>query len=151
MDAADPAFPRSTAYWWFGCKSANRGTLGNELWPFHLASNLDVADGDMYGDYGSHDNVGDIILDAGIKSWSNPVQPQREPQRIHCPSRISLLIAQNRNHTGILIRHIISRINWLPQNFPNIDLQRAFTVITITMFALIAVDSERNATMFREH
>uniref|UniRef100_A0A348G5Z0 Matrix metalloproteinase14 n=1 Tax=Odontomachus monticola TaxID=613454 RepID=A0A348G5Z0_ODOMO len=64
VDAADPAFPRSTAYWWFGCKSANRGTLGNELWPFHLASNLDVADGDMYGDYGSHDNVGDIILDA---------------------------------------------------------------------------------------
>ncbi|XP_020290861.1 matrix metalloproteinase-14 isoform X2 [Pseudomyrmex gracilis] len=28
VDAADPAFPRSTAYWWFGCKSANRGTLG---------------------------------------------------------------------------------------------------------------------------
>ncbi|XP_014475595.1 PREDICTED: matrix metalloproteinase-14 isoform X4 [Dinoponera quadriceps] len=27
VDSADPAFPRSTAYWWFGCKSANRGTL----------------------------------------------------------------------------------------------------------------------------
>ncbi|XP_014475594.1 PREDICTED: matrix metalloproteinase-14 isoform X3 [Dinoponera quadriceps] len=64
VDSADPAFPRSTAYWWFGCKSANRGTLGNELWPFNFASNLDVADGGMYSDYGSHDNVGDIILDA---------------------------------------------------------------------------------------
>ncbi|XP_054013663.1 matrix metalloproteinase-14 isoform X4 [Hylaeus anthracinus] len=27
MDVADPAFPRSTAYWWFGCRSANKGTL----------------------------------------------------------------------------------------------------------------------------
>ncbi|XP_029673654.1 matrix metalloproteinase-14 isoform X4 [Formica exsecta] len=28
VDDANPAFPRATAYWWFGCKSANRGTLG---------------------------------------------------------------------------------------------------------------------------
>lgn len=70
MDDANPAFPRSTAYWWFGCKSANRGTLGNDHWPF--ASNLDVADTDTYDDYGSLDSVGDIILDAGIKSLSNP-------------------------------------------------------------------------------
>ncbi|XP_018342611.1 PREDICTED: matrix metalloproteinase-14 isoform X3 [Trachymyrmex septentrionalis] len=28
VDDANPAFPRSTAYWWFGCKSANKGTLG---------------------------------------------------------------------------------------------------------------------------
>ncbi|XP_018395917.1 PREDICTED: matrix metalloproteinase-14 isoform X3 [Cyphomyrmex costatus] len=27
VDDANPAFPRSTAYWWFGCKSANKGTL----------------------------------------------------------------------------------------------------------------------------
>ncbi|EFN76651.1 Matrix metalloproteinase-14 [Harpegnathos saltator] len=65
VDSAEPAFPRSTAYWWFGCKSANRGTLGNELWPLNFAGNLDMADGDTYGDYGSHDSVGDIILDAG--------------------------------------------------------------------------------------
>lgn len=27
----NPAFPRSTAWWWFGCKKAPRGTVGNEL------------------------------------------------------------------------------------------------------------------------
>ncbi|TGZ42728.1 Matrix metalloproteinase-14 [Temnothorax longispinosus] len=65
VDDANPAFPRSTAYWWFGCKSANRGTLGNDHWPFAFASNLDVADTDRLDDYGSLDSVGDIILDAG--------------------------------------------------------------------------------------
>lgn len=25
-----PAFPRSTAWWWFGCKKAPQGTVGNE-------------------------------------------------------------------------------------------------------------------------
>lgn len=72
VDDANPAFPRSTAYWWFGCKSANRGTLGNDHWQFTFASNLDVADTDTYDDYGSLDNVGDIILDAGTKYLSNP-------------------------------------------------------------------------------
>ncbi|XP_044743509.1 matrix metalloproteinase-19 isoform X2 [Chrysoperla carnea] len=35
VDPADPAFPRSTAYWWFGCKNANRGTIAgpNDLPP----------------------------------------------------------------------------------------------------------------------
>lgn len=28
VDPVDPAFPRSTANWWFGCKSAPRGTIG---------------------------------------------------------------------------------------------------------------------------
>lgn len=71
MDDADPAFPRSTAYWWFGCKSANRGTLGNDHWPFAFANNLDVADIDTHDDYGSLDSVGDIILDAGTKSFES--------------------------------------------------------------------------------
>lgn len=30
VDHANIAFPRSTAYWWFGCKSAARGTLGRQ-------------------------------------------------------------------------------------------------------------------------
>jgi len=69
VDDANPAFPRSTAYWWFGCKSANRGTLGKAHWPLAFA-NLDVADTDTYDDYGNLDSVGDIILDAGTKSLS---------------------------------------------------------------------------------
>ncbi|XP_070160770.1 matrix metalloproteinase-14-like isoform X1 [Polyergus mexicanus] len=64
VDDANPAFPRATAYWWFGCKSANRGTLGNDHWPFAFG-NLDVADSDTHNDYDNLDSVGDIILDAG--------------------------------------------------------------------------------------
>lgn len=28
VDQTNPAFPRSTAYWWFGCKEAPAGTIG---------------------------------------------------------------------------------------------------------------------------
>ncbi|XP_017781282.1 PREDICTED: matrix metalloproteinase-14-like isoform X2 [Nicrophorus vespilloides] len=28
VDSVNPAFPRSAAYWWFGCKEAPRGTIG---------------------------------------------------------------------------------------------------------------------------
>lgn len=28
VDQTNPAFPRSTAYWWFGCKDAPEGTIG---------------------------------------------------------------------------------------------------------------------------
>lgn len=28
VDVTNPAFPRSTAYWWFGCKDAPDGTIG---------------------------------------------------------------------------------------------------------------------------
>lgn len=28
VDVTNPPFPRSTAYWWFGCKSAPSGTVG---------------------------------------------------------------------------------------------------------------------------
>ncbi|XP_043469115.1 matrix metalloproteinase-14 isoform X3 [Leptopilina heterotoma] len=29
VDTADPAFPRATAYWWFGCRGASKGTIGD--------------------------------------------------------------------------------------------------------------------------
>lgn len=28
VDQTSPAFPRSTAYWWFGCKDKPSGTIG---------------------------------------------------------------------------------------------------------------------------
>ncbi|XP_043683851.1 matrix metalloproteinase-14 isoform X4 [Vespula pensylvanica] len=37
VDVAEPAFPRATAYWWFGCKSASKGTLEDNN--FRLGSN----------------------------------------------------------------------------------------------------------------
>ena len=32
IEDAAPPFPRSTAFWWFGCRSMNRGTLINIHW-----------------------------------------------------------------------------------------------------------------------
>lgn len=29
MDVANPPFPRPAGYWWFGCRSATKGSLGN--------------------------------------------------------------------------------------------------------------------------
>lgn len=87
MDIADPAFPRSTAYWWFGCRSANKGTLGNGsmnrwynnvpcngnecLWFPENAINTFLNGGDFFipdSVDGDNNDVGDIILDAGIKA-----------------------------------------------------------------------------------
>ena len=72
MDAADPAFPRATAYWWFGCRGASRGTLGNIQWKnkvdFSLYSgNLEEVSTNFPGGdaIDSHDGVDDLILDAG--------------------------------------------------------------------------------------
>ncbi|XP_016905170.1 matrix metalloproteinase-14 isoform X3 [Apis cerana] len=42
VDVADPAFPRSTAYWWFGCRSANKGTLGETDEQLVTSSNQDM-------------------------------------------------------------------------------------------------------------
>lgn len=86
VDIADPAFPRSTAYWWFGCRSANKGTLGNGsmnrwynsqcngnecLWFPENAINTFLNGGDFFipdSVDGDNNDVGDIILDAGIKA-----------------------------------------------------------------------------------
>lgn len=87
MDVADPAFPRSTAYWWFGCRSANKGTLGNVQWvrenpedTFAHAGILESVDGDFGGDDDDRNgDVGDIILDAGTKASFEPGQSLASP------------------------------------------------------------------------
>ncbi|KAL2735939.1 matrix metalloproteinase-14 isoform X1 [Vespula squamosa] len=68
VDVADPAFPRATAYWWFGCKSASKGTLGNIRWQGESPEESSLFSGILdAGDRDSFDNdVSDIILDAGI-------------------------------------------------------------------------------------
>lgn len=72
MDVADPAFPRATAYWWFGCRSANKGTLGNVQWLHENPEDIFPHAGILTPDDGDHNNdddeVGDIILDAGTKA-----------------------------------------------------------------------------------
>ncbi|XP_041974462.1 matrix metalloproteinase-14 isoform X2 [Aricia agestis] len=56
VDSDNPAFPRSSAYWWLGCSSAPRGTVGGNE---RLASpHTDAAD----------DDVGDIIFDGGLSA-----------------------------------------------------------------------------------
>lgn len=54
MDVDNPAFPRSTAYWWLGCTSAPRGTVGGNA---KLTATSSPAD----------DDVGDIQFDAGMR------------------------------------------------------------------------------------
>lgn len=51
VDTDNPAFPRSTAYWWLGCSSAPRGTVGG---------NARLSDAPH-----SDEDVGDILFDAG--------------------------------------------------------------------------------------
>ncbi|XP_013195413.2 matrix metalloproteinase-14 isoform X1 [Amyelois transitella] len=52
VDTDNPAFPRSTAFWWLGCSSAPRGTVGG---------NSKYA---AYTNSPDEDDVGDIIFDA---------------------------------------------------------------------------------------
>lgn len=52
VDSDNPAFPRSSAYWWLGCSSAPQGTVGG---------NARLADRTP-----DEDDVGDIIFDAGM-------------------------------------------------------------------------------------
>lgn len=79
VDRDNPEFPRSSGYWWFGCRSANKGTLGNVLWN----GGYPIDNSFFYGnlekpganppDKGfdvAHDDVGDIILDAGTDALS---------------------------------------------------------------------------------
>ncbi|XP_024943528.1 matrix metalloproteinase-14 isoform X4 [Cephus cinctus] len=72
VDLADPAFPRASGYWWFGCRSASKGTLGNVQWLGELPSettilsgSLEEIGGNLVGGSEVHGDVGDIILDAG--------------------------------------------------------------------------------------
>lgn len=94
MDVADPAFPRATAYWWFGCRSANKGTLGNVQWlrenpddSFLHAGILESVGSDVSDDGDRNGDVGDIILDAGTKASFEP------DQILTLPYRNSLLFA----------------------------------------------------------
>lgn len=55
VDTDSPAFPRSLAYWWLGCSSAPRGTVGGNA---RISSVTHDADADA--------DVGDIVFDAGM-------------------------------------------------------------------------------------
>lgn len=60
VDVADPAFPRSTGYWWFGCKSAPSGTIGgraNQIASDDQPSNEEDTD------------MTDRVFDAGGIDW----------------------------------------------------------------------------------
>lgn len=45
VDAADPAFPRPTAHWWFGCKNSPSQFSGN----IELEQAHENEDGDTFG------------------------------------------------------------------------------------------------------
>ena len=62
MDSGEPAFPRSAAHWWYGCKAATKGTLGNLSDDSHYKGGISSAS-EHRDDFDSH--VDDLILDAG--------------------------------------------------------------------------------------
>lgn len=59
VDTDNPAFPRSTAFWWLGCKSAPQGTIGG---------NARISDGTFLSE---EDDVGDIQFDADSADGSS--------------------------------------------------------------------------------
>lgn len=65
-----PAFPRSTAWWWFGCKDAPKGTIGNEITRDELvAENDNTAERDQHV---KHYEVLNTFDDSGKTSLSYP-------------------------------------------------------------------------------
>ncbi|XP_013144288.1 PREDICTED: matrix metalloproteinase-16 [Papilio polytes] len=58
VDTDKPAFPRSTGYWWLGCSSAPRGTVGGN------ARLSDTNRAAAYTQLPDEDDVGDILFDA---------------------------------------------------------------------------------------
>lgn len=68
VDSANPAFPRSSASWWFGCKSAPRGTIGTRTYRGWLL------DGGSDYNYGlqSSDSFEDDPIEAGRSSIIGP-------------------------------------------------------------------------------
>lgn len=65
MDTGDPAFPRAAASWWYGCKGATKGTLGNISDDSHYRGGISSASEhkNHKDDFDTH--VDDLILDAG--------------------------------------------------------------------------------------
>lgn len=65
MDAASPAFPRAAAFWWYGCKDATKGTLGNLSGDYRSPGD-DGSVGVSSEHRDDHNlTVDDLILDAG--------------------------------------------------------------------------------------
>ncbi|XP_013166430.1 PREDICTED: matrix metalloproteinase-14 [Papilio xuthus] len=58
VDTDKPAFPRSTGFWWLGCSSAPRGTVGGN------ARISDTNEAAAYTRLPDEDDVGDILFDA---------------------------------------------------------------------------------------
>ncbi|CAG9783046.1 unnamed protein product [Diatraea saccharalis] len=56
VDSDNPAFPRSTAYWWLGCSTAPKGTIGGNQRLTHIPLEDDV--GDILFDADDGDNSG---------------------------------------------------------------------------------------------
>lgn len=72
MDQTTPAFPRSTAHWWFGCKNAPSGTIGTSEsrgWLLDGESTSDPKwdDTNQYNDTGRTKNSETKIISSHIK------------------------------------------------------------------------------------
>ncbi|XP_025830615.1 matrix metalloproteinase-14 isoform X3 [Agrilus planipennis] len=81
VDSANPAFPRSTAYWWFGCKSSPRGTIGTR---FTSNGWLLADESDFNGIPQIDSSTGDDIFDTVMRRWFFNIRhgiPESNPKR----------------------------------------------------------------------
>ncbi|XP_066143599.1 matrix metalloproteinase-14 isoform X12 [Euwallacea fornicatus] len=75
VDQTNPAFPRSTAYWWFGCQDAPAGTVGTS-----------ESRGWLQGEEGgslSGDDQNGFDMDAGVYHDESSNNPSLEPNHQH--------------------------------------------------------------------
>jgi matrix metalloproteinase-14 (membrane-inserted) len=85
VDKANPAFPRSTAYWWFGCQDAPHGTIGTSEsrgWLLDEESGQDVAGSDTQDTGEHHEQTPDPDFyrqDSGSGSGSGAAKPSLVP------------------------------------------------------------------------
>nr|XP_018911716.1 PREDICTED: matrix metalloproteinase-14 isoform X2 [Bemisia tabaci] len=122
VDSADPPFPRSAGYWWFGCRSATKA--GST--PSHSSAATDT-DGQgselepswVIGQEGKHKNqntdVDDLILDAGnpwawrFRGWFS--QQKASPEAV----------SSNGTSSSKDVAEAISPETILPQNTSTVE------------------------------
>ncbi|XP_066258819.1 matrix metalloproteinase-14 isoform X11 [Euwallacea similis] len=75
VDQTNPAFPRSTAYWWFGCQDAPAGTVGT-------SESRGWLQGEEGGSLPADDQNG-FDMDAGVYHDESSNNPSLEPNHQH--------------------------------------------------------------------
>ncbi|KAJ8978894.1 hypothetical protein NQ317_008873, partial [Molorchus minor] len=93
VDVTNPPFPRSTAYWWFGCKESPAGTIGTSEsrgWLVGEESSKSPFDDTLHSDDVMNDDTGDIQEQTPSSLSSN--EAQNSSSRIARPLTLTILV-----------------------------------------------------------